>query len=396
VTDWGNIYVGNLAKEGGLTAAPGRPGLLRVINDRAAFELLLTRGPLSRTQLVALTGLAHPTVTQLLGRLEASGLVLPAGIDEGGGRGPNAKLFTANPRAAHVAGVEVTPRRTSVAIADVTGAIVAEHETSTGARTRLRPTIQAAAAKVGLRATDLRHVVIATPGAIDPRTGDLAFAPHMTGWHQPDLPAALTMELGVDVDIENDVNAAAIAEMRIGRAQSVDSFVLLWVSDGLGMAVVLDGRIRRGASGAAGEVSYMPVAGAPLSREVGQGGHGGFQLTAGAAAVLDLARSYGIRGDSAAEAVVLAGRTTFLTEFATRLATGLASVVCVLDPELILLGGDVAEAGGEPLLDAMRIELAEIAVSQPQLELSSVPGNAVRAGALHAALTKARAKLFPV
>jgi predicted NBD/HSP70 family sugar kinase len=383
-------------KRSALITTPGRPGLLRTINDRAAFELLLARGPLSRAQLVELTGLTHPTVTQVLARLEASGLVLPAGVDGAGGRGPNAKLFIANPRSVQVAGVSVTPWRTAVAIADATGTIVAEREVSTGSLTRLRPTIEAAAAEAGLHTAELRQVVIATPGAIHPRTGELVFAPHMTGWHLPDLPAALTAELGVDVDIENDVNAAAIGEMRIGRAKGVDSFVLLWASDGLGMAVVVDGRIRRGANGAAGEVSYMPVPGAPLPRDLGQGGHGGFQLIAGAAAILELARAHGIDGESAADAITLAGPGPFLTELATRLATGLASVVSVLDPELIVLGGEVAEAGGEALLDAIRANLAEIAVSQPRLELSTVPGDTVRTGALNAALITAKSKLFPL
>ncbi|WP_329049098.1 ROK family transcriptional regulator [Amycolatopsis sp. NBC_01488] len=375
---------------------PGRPGLLRTINDKAAFELLLARGALSRAQLVELTGLTHPTVTQVIGRLEASGLVLPAGVDGAGERGPNARLFVANPRSVHVAGVSVTPWRTAVAIVDATGVSVAEREVPAGSLTRLRPTIEAAAAQAGLRVADLHQVVIATPGAIHPRTGELGFAPHMTGWHLPDLPASLTAALGIDVALENDVNAAAIAEMRIGHAQGVDSFVLLWVSDGLGMAVVVDGRIRHGANGAAGEVSYLPVPGAPLSRDVGRGGHGGFQLTAGAAAVLELARAHGVGGESAAEAVGRAGPGPFLAELATRLATGLASVVSVLDPELIVLAGDVAEAGGGALLELIGADLAEIAVSRPRLELSAVPGDAVRTGALHAALAMAKSKLFPL
>lgn len=375
---------------------PGRPGLLRTINDRAVFELLLDRGARSRAQLVELTGLTHPTVTQVIGRLEASGLVLPAGIDGVGERGPNARLFVANPRSVHVAGVSVTPSRTSVAIVDATGAIVAEREVSAGSVTRVRPTLEAAAAQAGLHTADLHQVVIATPGAIHPSTGELGFAPHMTGWHLPDLPAALRAELGIDVGFENDVNAAAIAEMRIGHAQGVESFVLLWASDGLGMAVVVDGRIRRGANGAAGEVGYLPVPGVPLPRDIGRGGHGGFQLSAGATAILELARAQGIGGETAAEAITLAGPGPVLAEFATRLATGLASVVSVLDPELIVLGGDLAEAGGDALLDLIRADLAEIAVSQPRLALSAVPGDPVRTGALHAALATAKSKLFPL
>lgn len=387
-----------------MTITPGRPGLLRAINDRTAFQLLLDHGPLSRARLAALTGLAQPTVTQLLGRLEANGLVVPAGIREGG-RGPSAKLYAANPRAAYVAGVDLTPGHMSVAIADITGDVVAEHEVTTSRRPpadplpRLRAAIEAAASQVGLRAGELHHVVIGAPGAIDPRTGELAYAPHLTGWHRPDLPRAVAGELEVTVDVENDVNLAAVAEMWAGRAKDVDNFVMLWAAEGLGMALVLDGRIRRGASGGAGEISYLPVPGVPLSREVGRGGHGGFQLAAGAAAVLDLAREHGLPGDTAADAVALAvsagERTPFLRELATRLATGLAAVACLIDPELVVLGGDVPKAGGGLLVGMVAAELTELAVTQPELALSSVPGNLVRTGAVRAALTVARARIFP-
>jgi len=387
-----------------LTAKPGRPGLLRAINDRTAFQLLLDHGPLSRGRLASLTGLAPPTVTQLLGRLEANGLVVPAGIREGG-RGPNAKLYSANSRAAYVAGVDLTPWSMSVAIADVTGDVVAEHEIETSRRApldplpRLRSVIEAAVAQVGLRTTELHHVVIGAPGAIDPRTDELAYAPHLVGWHRPDLPRAVGAELGVTVDIENDVNLAAVAEMWAGQAKDIDNFVMLWAAEGLGMAMVLDGRIWRGASGGAGEISYLPVPGVPLSRQVSGGAHGGFQLTSGAEALLDLGREHGIAGDTAADVVALAVAggepTPFLGELATRLATGLAAVACLIDPELIVLGGDVPRAGGELLLELVAAELTELAIVQPALALSSVSGNVVRAGAVRAALTVARARIFP-
>lgn len=386
-----------------VTTTPGRPRLLRVMNDRTAFELLLDRGPLSRTTLAALTGLAHPTVTQLLGRLEADGLVVPAGIREGG-RGPSAKLYAANPRAAHVAGVDVTVDRISVAVADLLGAVVAEYVVGTSRRAgtdgvaRLRSALEGATAQVGLHPAELRHVVVGVPGAINPQTGELLYAQHLHGWHQPDLVGALRSGLGTGVDVENDVNLAAVAEMWLGEAKDVDNFVLLWADEGLGLALVLDGRIRRGATGGAGEISYLPVAGQPLSRDVGRGGQGGFQLTSGAAAVLDLARSHGIEARTAAEAVAWAAkedRTPFLRELATRLATGLTAVVCLIDPELVVLGGDVPRAGGDLLLGLVAEELRELASVQPRLALSSVPGNLVRAGALKAALTIARAGIFP-
>ncbi|MCK2244638.1 MULTISPECIES: ROK family protein [unclassified Crossiella] len=364
----------------GTEPEPGRPALLRRINDRAAFELLLSGGPRSRTELVRLTGLAAPTTTQLLDRLATRGLVLPAGIQEGG-RGPNAKLFSANAKAAHIAAVDVTHQHIEVSVADLTGQVVSTARTGHSALSRLRAVVDAAAAQAGLRTGDLARVALGCPGALNPDTGRLAFADHLTGWQQPALAGRLAEELAVPVSVHNDVNLVARAEQAVGVARGSESFVWLWLDEGLGMALVLDGRIRSGATGAAGEVSYLPVPGIPLSRTVRTGGHGGYQLIAGAEGVLELAREFGLIGETAWE-VTARGNELFLRELAVRIATGLAAVICVLDPELVVLGGRTATAGGDCLLAMLAEELSGVAVSQPRLAFSEVVGNPVLAGAL--------------
>ncbi|MEV1206351.1 MarR family transcriptional regulator, partial [Microbispora rosea] len=112
----------------------GTPSLLRAINDRAALMVLLEHGPLTRPELGALTGLSKPTASQLLARLQEAGLVVLDGIREGL-PGRTAELYRINPRAAHVAALDVTPARIAVAVADVTGAVVAEHRLATPGRT---------------------------------------------------------------------------------------------------------------------------------------------------------------------------------------------------------------------------------------------------------------------
>src|SRR5712692_5380049 len=104
---------------------PGTPSLLRELNDRAALELLLTGGPLTRAQLGERTGLSKVTAAQLLGRLEERGLVQVAG-ELAGGRGPNAALYAVVPSSAYVAGLYVESDLVSAAVADVTGRPVAE------------------------------------------------------------------------------------------------------------------------------------------------------------------------------------------------------------------------------------------------------------------------------
>ena len=83
------------------------------------------------------------------------------------------------------------------------------------------------------------------------------------------------------VEGENDVNLAAVAEREVGRAVGVDNFVLLWAEEGLGAAIVIDGRLHRGATGGAGEVGFLPLPGTPLVRQVGRSNTGSFQELAG-------------------------------------------------------------------------------------------------------------------
>src|ERR1700727_3505460 len=104
---------------------PGTPSLLRQLNDRAALELLLAEGPLTRAQLSDRTGVSKVTVSQMLARLEDRGLVMVAG-EQAGGRGPNAALYSVVPSSAYVAGLYVDFDLVSGAVADVTGRRVAD------------------------------------------------------------------------------------------------------------------------------------------------------------------------------------------------------------------------------------------------------------------------------
>jgi predicted NBD/HSP70 family sugar kinase len=127
---------------------------------------------------------------------------------------------------------------------------------------------------------------------------------------------------------------------------------------------------------------------------------GGFQQLAGAPAVLALAREHGISARTAPEAVAAAvaaaraGDPVVLTALARRLATGLAAIVAVVDPELVLLSGNIPLAGGEELRALVQEELTGLAVPRPRLALSTVQGSPVVAGALQTALATARESVF--
>jgi predicted NBD/HSP70 family sugar kinase len=383
---------------------PGTPRMLRGINDRAALDLLLEHGPLSRTQLGELTGLSKPTASQLLTRLEAAGLVVASGSSRGG-PGPRAQLYAVNPRAGHVAAVDVTPARVVAAVADITGHIVGEHQLRTPRRTGpdavtdVMSALDGATTAAGLSTADLLHIAIGTPGAFDPATRRLRYARHLPGWHDPGLLDRLGDAAGSPVRVENDVNLAAVAELQSGRARGVDDFVLLWVDEGLGAAVVIGGRLYGGVTGGAGEVGFLPLPGTPLVRDVRRGNAGAFQELAGGPAVLALARSVGLRGSTAPAAVRTAIATPgpgdeFFATLGHRLAVGIAALVAVLDPALVVLSGSVALAGGERLRSAVADELGSLSAGRPRLELADVREGPVLTGALHTALGAARDELF--
>ncbi|MGW7415223.1 ROK family transcriptional regulator [Streptomyces sp. NPDC054863] len=389
---------------------PGTPSVLRAMNDRAALDLLLAHGPLSRTRIGKLTGLSKPTASQLLARLEAAGLVVATGTTEGR-PGPSAQLYAVNAGAAHVAALDVTPARIRAAVADLTGRTVGSFElptpgrSSTGVVRQVTQAVDGAAKDAGLVRGDLHRVVIGTPGAFDPSTGRLRYASHLPGWHSPTLLDELAAVLPMPVVYENDVNLAAVAEQRLGAARGHENFVLLWAEEGLGAALVLGGRLHRGRTGGAGEVGFLPVPGAPLMRRVAQANGGGFQELAGAVAVPRIAKQLGhetpeqpavevaagLLARAAAGEAELAG---LLPEFAQRLATGLASVVAVLDPELIVLSGAVTAAGGEPLRALVQTELADLAAPRPRLVIGEIQQDPVLRGALQSALEATRDEVF--
>ncbi|MGW2509309.1 ROK family transcriptional regulator [Streptomyces scopuliridis] len=383
------------------------------MNDRAALDLLLAHGPLSRTRIGKLTGLSKPTASQLLARLEAAGLVVATGTTEGR-PGPNAQLYAVNARAAYAGGLDVNPRRILAAVADITGTTVGEFELPTPGRRadsvvrQVTDALEGAVKAAGLATADVRRVVIGTPGAFDPSTGRLRYASHLPGWHSTTLLDELAAALPMPVEYENDVNLAAVAEQRLGVARGDEDFVLLWNEDGLGAALFIGGRLHRGFTGGAGEVGFLPVPGTPLVRQVVRANSGGFQELAGAQSVPRLAKSLGIDTPETPYAEVAAGLLTraaarherddrlaeLLRLYAQRLATGLASVTAVLDPELIVLAGGVTAAGGEPLRALVQAELAELAASRPRLLIGEVQHRPVLRGALESALATTRDEVF--
>jgi predicted NBD/HSP70 family sugar kinase len=383
---------------------PGTPRLLREINDRTALELLLHHGAMTRGQLVERTGLSKPTASQLLARLEALGLVRVTGT-AAGARGPSAQVYAIEATAGYAMGVDVSPGSARAGVADLAGEIQGLADGAVDARRSPDPVAEVAtvvraaarAAKVPLRR--VAHLVVASPGVHDDARDVLRHAEHMPAWARPGLRAALEAELRVPVQVENDVNVVAVAERIRGAAVGTDSFALLWVAGGLGLAIDLGGRVHRGATGGAGEVGYMPLPGFAAERSGGRPVN--FQSLVSEQAVQTLARRHSIRATTAAASVRRAaadaaatGGGPFLDELAERLATGIAIVVAVIDPQMVVLAGDTAVAGGEALRSRIERRLRHLTPLRPRLALTAITGTPVLAGALEVGLAATRADLF--
>ncbi|CAL9621538.1 ROK family transcriptional regulator [Streptomyces sp. Tu 3180] len=387
------------------------PSTARAINDRLALRLLQREGPLTAGRLKQLTGLSRPTVADLVERLTAAGLIAVVGEAGEQRRGPNAKLYGIVAGRAHLAALDVRTEGVAVVVSDLVGEVLAEASVPITGDAGTGPAVEQAVALVERTVKEagadrLHTVGIGAPGLIDPASGELRDSTGLPEWHRR-LVAALQERLPrTRVSVENETNLAALAEQRDGAARDRDTFVLLWLGHGTGAAVVLDGTLRRGASGGTGEIGFLPVPGTnglPSATDCA----GGFHSLAGAAAVAELAGEYGLVAEpgiepvaaGAVRAAVLgtgpaSARAGFLDALAGRIAVGVASVVALLDPGCVVLGGEVGQAGGEALASRVQDRLAALSPLSAEVRPSALGGGAVLRGALLTARDRAQDELF--
>lgn len=226
---------------------------------------------------------------------------------------------------------------------------------------------------------DVEAVGVAAAGFIDKQRATVMFAPNLA-WRQVPLRAHLEATLDLPVVIENDANAAAWGEFTFGAGKDTDDLLLVTVGTGIGGGVVLDGELMRGAFGVAAEIGHLRVV--PEGRVCGCGNHGCWeqygsgsalvrqaqeQLRAGSLLGGDLLERAGgdieaLTGPMITEAAHAGDRFAVeqLAELGRWLGEGIASLVAVLDPEMVALGGGVSEAGDlvlDPIRDAFSAQL---------------------------------------
>jgi predicted NBD/HSP70 family sugar kinase len=379
------------------TGAPAGPQLIRAMNEQLLLKHIRAAEKISRAELARRTGLSKPTVSLALTNLERSGLVRTSGVHTGT-PGPNAVLYEVRPEAGYVLALDVGREYVRGAVSDFAGTVRARDALHTRAKTRrgrvaeLARLAERLCGPLGLAVGDITQTVLGSPGVYDPRRDALSLAGALEDWDHPELLTDLRAVFGAALMIENDVDAAALAERAHGHGRQVDSFAFVSIGTGIGMGLVLDGRLRRGAHGAAGEIAYLPLENAGVDPDDVRR-RGGLEAAASAAGIVDAAHRSGLRKAASARQVFEAATrgderaARVVADEAVLIARAICSVVAVVDPDLVVLGGGIGKADG--LVAAVRAELERLAPVPTDLRVSALGVDSVVDGCLASGLDQA-------
>lgn len=371
----------------------GSSHLLRTINERAALHHLMHHETLTRMELCRLTGLAKPTASQVMSRLLEAGLVVTVGRSTVRQAGPKAEVYAVNAAYAYAAAATLRePDGVTVSIADLKG----REQSSSNMRVDFAAVppdravlrlLTRTAEDTGIRLDRIAVLHIAVPGAYDAETDTIGHA-DIPGLTDLRMRSSLEAELSAAVEIHNDVNAATMAERR--STENTEALTVLWLGrEGIGVGVGLRQGMLTGQHGAAGELGYVPA----FPDRTGPGDPT-FQDWLGPPAVAELGRAHGIGGADAPAVIAAAverGAFGMLDDYASRIATTLRLLGCLLDPPRIVLAGEIARAGGEALLSRVSDRAGRFG---GRVAASSVRGDAVAIGALDTAHADLKARVL--
>ncbi|HEV8698259.1 MAG TPA: ROK family transcriptional regulator [Candidatus Limnocylindrales bacterium] len=328
-----------------------RSETVRRANLSAIVRELHESGPLSRSDLVARTGLTRSAIRGLIGELVAGGLATegPAPLDGTPGR-PSPVVRT-DPHGAVVIALEIAVDSLAAATVGLGGRVIDLVRIDLP---RGRSSVDDIAIALAGLASSVRDrlpsddttvgVGVAVVGVVRRSDGMVSLAPNL-GWRDEPLGQRLAKELDVDVPITlaNEADLAALAEHRRGVARGIDDIVLIWGSVGVGGGLVVDGEPLTGSAGYSGEIGHIPVN--PDGIPCRCGSIGCLETEVGSTALLRRAGRSPEGGHDAVDEVLAAaeaGEPGALAAFAETgrwLGIGLAGVINILNPELVLLGG---------------------------------------------------------
>jgi predicted NBD/HSP70 family sugar kinase len=365
--------------------------LLRQITDRHVVDQLLATGAMTRADIAAATGISKPTVSESVRRLERDGVVAEAGAAPSGRRGPAGVHYRLRDDLGVALALEGGPDGLVAEVLDVRGSLVRRLERPTPTPVRapvLAPALQDLVAEA---TTDLpgpvRACALSLAGPVDRVTGRLVHLPH-SPFLVDELDARPLLEplVGVGVEVDNDVNWAALAERDAGVAADLDDFCYLHLGHGLGGAVVQGGALVRGHGGLAGEPAHVLTVG-PDAR------------------AMPLVECLGVLG------LLRAGSDTIAVDEVVRVLEGtgaedvrrrdavveavagaLVSVAALLNPAAVVVGGPWADAGD--LVARLAARADGLLVPTTPVVPAALGRAAPLLGAGRAALLALRSRLF--
>lgn len=375
-------------------AAPGAGEIFQILRDGQAR---------TKAELATITGLARSTVSSRVDALVASGLVAPAGeAVSTGGRPPARVAF--NPRAGVIVAVDFGATHATVAIADLGASILGsrtqEIDIAVGPEIALTAVLDVAAdllSELG-KLSRLMGVGIGVPGPVEHSTGRPTNPPIMPGWDRFDVPAAVQQRFNVPVLVDNDVNILALGEQALSWPHT-DDLIFVKVATGIGAGIISGGKLQRGAQGSAGDMGHVQV---PYSHDSPRepGDERDLEAIASGPAIAAKLRGIGVEAAGSADVVRLVRSGNQQAIDATRQAGRevgevLATVVNMLNPSIIVLGGSVARAG-EHLLAGVREVVYRRSIPLATQHLGIVQSEAGdRAGVLGAAIMVTQHVLTP-
>lgn len=381
--------------------------MVRQHNLAALLRLVESAGPISRAELSRVSGLSQPTVSGATDGLLRTGLVEVIGEgDSTGGRRP--VLLRYNAGAGYVVGVDLGGTNLKLCLTDLSGRVLRRHDEPTpnasvqGAVVNtLMSSVERLVREAGVAWKDVLGIGVGAPGVTDPETGLVNLAPAV-GWDRTPVKQLLSERFGLPCQVDNDVNAATLAEMVFGRGREFGDFVFMAIGTGIGAGIVIGGRIHRGQNCAAGEVGYLVIDHRWHPESVS--GFGCFESMAAAPAIARRAReAIPELGDGATcgevESLFDLARQghpaalKVVEEVAGYMGAALANLAVVLDPDAIILGGGVSRAG-EILVEPVKRKLQELSPIVPGIYVSSLGSEAGMLGAAALAIEAAKERLL--
>lgn len=398
----------------------GSPALMRAINAARVIRELRTTGPMSRASLVRATGLSKPTITNLVVYLETLEYIkqVKQPVDIQSSRSARTPHFEYWASRGHVLGIDVGADKTLLLLADLAGTILGSARLNTRGiapqgSSRIIEEVKKASEKLLADAkgstNSLLSVVVGTPGVVS-ADGVVTMAPQLEGWEGLNLRAAMADLFECPVTVEGEVSLSLQAERWVGVAQGIDDALFVNLGIGVGAGLLVDGQIRRGANGGAGEIGLMPyphirsdgkVELVPLESQTGGGAllRRGRLLAATPAGAKVLEIAGGKASEVDAFAVFKAMRsgdvaaTKLVLEVVGPLAWGISCVVCAVNPQTIVIGGGLSRAA-DLFLSELQEQVSRSVPFPPEWFVSALGDEAVALGAVNKATEIVEHDLF--